>query len=383
MHLCERFEEVQQRATAALRLKEDILSRKGIITFDRTSRKILTEKKEEKTKPYSRPNIRKVVEKSQQGKDSKYPPRLADYGFNTGIKGLLKALRELGDQVRWPKPPMEDRPNDDRDRSKRCEYHQDVGHRTEDCFRLRKEVRFQVWKGSLDHLLSRGGKQDKRKTANQVLPFDPPICTKIINVITGGSELSGLTYSTTKRRVTEGKGDHPKTSCRVSQGDLPTVTFDKTDAGNEAEQHHDALTIALSIGNCTVKKVLVDTRSSVNLIMFETLKIMGSNKENLVRKSVALVGFSGETTHSLGEITIPTYVEGVNKLVRYLVVEGPTTYNVILGRPWLHQMKAIPPTYHRCLKFPTPWGVVKVKEDCKESRSCYKQTLKATTKLPS
>ncbi|XP_074287811.1 uncharacterized protein LOC141612962 [Silene latifolia] len=125
-----------------------------------------------------------------------------------------------------------------------------------------------------------------------------------------------------------------------------------------AEQHDDALTITLSIGNCTVRKALVDTGSSVNLIMLETLKTMGFDKENLVKKYVPLVGFSGETAHSVGEITIPTYIEGVNKLVRYLIIEGPTTYNVILGRPWLHQMKAVSSTYHQCLKFPTPWGTV-------------------------
>ncbi|XP_074298831.1 uncharacterized protein LOC141629782 [Silene latifolia] len=325
MHPCERFEEVQQRAIAALRLEEDILSRKGAVTFDRTSRKAPTEKKDERAKPYNRPNIIKVVEKSQQVEDPQYPPRLAEYGFNTGMEGLFRALKELGDQVRWPKPPTQDRPNDDRDRNKRCEWHHNIGQRTEYCFRLRKEVKFQVRKGNLDHLLPRGGKHDKRETANQVLPSAQPICTKIINVITGGSELSGLTYSTAKRRAIEGKGDHPETSCKVSQSDLPMVTFDEANAGNEAEQHHDALTITLFIGNCTVRKVLLDTGSSVNLIMFETLKVMGFDKENLIKKSVPLVGFSGEITHSVGEIIIPTYIEGVNKLVRYLGIEGPAT----------------------------------------------------------
>ncbi|XP_074297058.1 uncharacterized protein LOC141627733 [Silene latifolia] len=133
---------------------------------------------------------------------------------------------------------------------------------------------------------------ERREMENQALPFAPPICTKIINVITGGSELSGLTYSAAKRRATEGKEDHLETSCMVNQSNLPMVTFDETDVGNETEQHHDALTITLSIGNCTVRKVLVDTGSSVNLIMFETLKIMGFNKENLIKKSVPLVGFS-------------------------------------------------------------------------------------------
>ncbi|XP_074300932.1 uncharacterized protein LOC141632272 [Silene latifolia] len=109
---------------------------------------------------------------------------------------------------------------------------------------------------------------------------------------------------------------------------------------------------------------------------------MGFDKENLIKKSVPLVGFSGEIAHSVGEITIPTYIDGVSKLVRYLVIEGPTTYNVILGRPWLNQMKAVPSTYHQCLKFPTQWGTVTVKGDREESRKCYAQALKATTKLP-
>ncbi|XP_074306306.1 uncharacterized protein LOC141641548 [Silene latifolia] len=346
MHPCKRFEEVQQRATAALRLEDDIQARKGMTNFDKTNRKIPTEKKDERARPYNRPNISRVAEKTQQVDDSPHPPRLSDYGFNTGMEGLLKALRELSDQIRWPKPPTQSWPNDDRDSSKIFEWHQNIGHRTEDCYRLRREVKFQVRKGNLDHLLSRGGKQDKRETANQVLPSAPPVCTKIINVITGGSELSGLTYSAAKRRATEIKGDHPETSYRVSQSDLPLVIFDETDVENGAEQHHNALTITLSIGNCTVRKVLVDIRSSVNLIMLETLKIMGFDKENLIKKSVPLVGFSGEIAHSVGEIIIPMYIEGVNKLVRYLVIEGPATYNVILGRSWLYQMKAVPSTYH-------------------------------------
>ncbi|XP_074297408.1 uncharacterized protein LOC141628127 [Silene latifolia] len=383
MYPCERFEEVQQRATAALRLDEDIQARKGITNFDKHGRKILTEKKDERAKPYSRPNISRIAEKSQQVDDSQHPPKLSKYGFNTGMKGLLNALRGLGDQVRWPKPPTQDRPNDDRDNSKRCEWHEYIGHRREDCYRLRKEVKFQVRRGNLDHLLSRGGKQDRREAANQVLPYAPPVCTKIINVITGGSELSGLTYSTAKRKATGSKGDHPETSYRVSQSNLPPVTFDETDIECGVEQHDDALTITLSIGNCNVRKALVDTGSSVNLIMLETLKTMGFDKENLIKKSLPLVGFSGETTHSLGEITIPTYIEGVNKLVRYLDIDGLTTYNVILGRPWLHQMKAVPSTHHQCLKFPTPWGTVTVKGDREESINYYAQALKATTKIPS
>ncbi|XP_074301009.1 uncharacterized protein LOC141632355 [Silene latifolia] len=197
-----------------------------------------------------------------------------------------------------------------------------------------------------------------------------------------GSELCGLTYSAAKRHATRTKGDRLESSCRVNHQNLPSVTFDETDAGSAPEQHHDALIIMLPIGNCKVKKILVDTGSSVNLIMMETLKGMGFTEKDLAKKAISLVGFSGETKHSLGEIIIPTYAGGVNKQVRYLVIDGPSTYNVILGRPWIHEMKAIPSTYHQCLKFPKPWGVQEIWGDQEEANDCYKVALKPTTGSP-
>ncbi|XP_074301460.1 uncharacterized protein LOC141632850 [Silene latifolia] len=109
---------------------------------------------------------------------------------------------------------------------------------------------------------------------------------------------------------------------------------------------------------------------------------MGFSEKDLQKKTIPLVGFSGETTNSLGEIVIPTYAGGINKQVRYLVIDGPSTYNVILGRQWLHLMKAVPSTYHQCVKFPTPWGVEIIRGDQEESRGCYKKALKCTTNSP-
>ncbi|XP_074298695.1 uncharacterized protein LOC141629619 [Silene latifolia] len=116
--------------------------------------------------------------------------------------------------------------------------------------------------------------------------------------------------------------------------------------------------------------------------MLETLKGMGFSKKNLAKKAVPIVRFSGETKHSLGEIVILTYAGGVNKQVGYLVIDGPSTDNVILGRPWIHEMKAIPSTYHQCLKFPTPWGVQEIRGDQEEAKDCYKVALKSPTIPP-
>ena len=74
-----------------------------------------------------------------------------------------------------------------------------------------------------------------------------------------------------------------------------------------------------------------------------------------------LTGFNGESTAAVGKIKLPVYAAGVNKLTTFLVLDCPSAYNIILGRPWIHCMKAVPSTYHQCIRFPTKKGVKEIK----------------------
>lgn len=58
-------------------------------------------------------------------------------------------------------------------------------------------------------------------------------------------------------------------------------------------------------------------------------------------------------------------------MVDFTVSDYPAIYNMIMGTPWLHQMRAIPSTYHLCLKFPTNLGVKTIFGNQKDSRMCF------------
>ncbi|XP_074304408.1 uncharacterized protein LOC141639114 [Silene latifolia] len=257
-HPCATFEEVKKMAEATYRLEENE-DRRDLYGTESSIRKITTEKKNERAKPYSKNTVNKV---SGETESTEAPLKLNEYGFTTGLAGVLKEIRELGQRAMWPKKPTP-KENDRRDASKRCEYHYDIGHNTEDCVVLRKER----------------AKYGKVNTADQAQPFPPPPYSKVVSVITEGSEICGLTYSVAKFHATESKGDKPEFSPRVSRQDLPAISFDEADILDEAEHHRDALIITLSIGNCLVKKILVDTGSSVNLIIFGNLEEYGVRRE--------------------------------------------------------------------------------------------------------
>ena len=62
--------------------------------------------------------------------------------------------------------------------------------------------------------------------------------------------------------------------------------------------------------------------------------------------------------------------------VIFLIVDAPSAYNVLLGRPSLNAIKAIPSAYHMVIKFPTTNGVGMVRGDQRVARECYSASMK-------
>ncbi|GKV43023.1 hypothetical protein SLEP1_g50365 [Rubroshorea leprosula] len=62
--------------------------------------------------------------------------------------------------------------------------------------------------------------------------------------------------------------------------------------------------------------------------------------------------------------------------VSFLVVKMESTFNAILGRATLCELKAVISQPHLCMKFPTPQGVGMLKGNQKMTRACYQDTFK-------
>ena len=93
-----------------------------------------------------------------------------------------------------------------------CEFHQDYGHWTDKCHALRLEVTELVKQGHLKDFLTEQGRATRDESSNEYKEEIPPILPrhdKVINVISGGSKVSRVSYAATKR-----------SSCLISQMNL-------------------------------------------------------------------------------------------------------------------------------------------------------------------
>ncbi|XP_019260960.1 PREDICTED: uncharacterized protein LOC109238918 [Nicotiana attenuata] len=201
-----------------------------------------------------------------------------------------------------------------------CEFHNDHGHKTADC---------RLLQGYLTELFSEKGKQAYMK--NRQEPPKPPSPKRIVNVISGGEGINCVTY-TTARKISKVTVTHGKRVRHVLEEE--SITFDDADADDVITPHNDALMQA---------------------------------EDRLVPKAHTLSGFDNSSVVTKGEVTLTTFA--VVKEMKFQVVEMEMTYNIILGRPWIHEMDDVPSTLHQVMEFPSPWGIRQIHGDQQTSRS--------------
>ena len=72
-----------------------------------------------------------------------------------------------------------------------------------------------------------------------------------------------------------------------------------------------------------------------------------------------------------------TFPNQVKKDIDFLVMDCPSSYNVIIRQPALNKFKASTSTYYLKMKFPTENGVEEVWGDQVLARECYQAALAA------
>ena len=66
-------------------------------------------------------------------------------------------------------------------------------------------------------------------------------------------------------------------------------------------------------------------------------------------------------------------------MMRFLIVDAPSAYNMLLGRPSLNAIRVVPSAYHMVIKFTTVNGVGMVRGNQRIARECYSASMKQNT----
>ena len=113
---------------------------------------------------------------------------------------------------------------------------------------------------------------------------------------------------------------------------------------------------------------------------------MKIDRERLKPIDISHVGFTRDKVRPSRVVSLVieagTYPKQVRTSVEFLVVDCPTAYNVIIGRPTLNKLRAVTSTYHLLVRFPKEHGIGELKGDQATAKGMLFRLSRTRDKTP-
>ncbi|XP_052172184.1 uncharacterized protein LOC127788112 [Diospyros lotus] len=264
-------------------------------------------------------------------------------------------LSDSQDRIFTTEPNKEDfgRPNPlktpdkYRTKSKLCAYHNEVGHTTSECLALKDAIEELIRRGQLHDYVVHPRDQQPKQSAQQSSHRAPEQDPTPMGLREAGDLLL----------VRDGSQEGPSKKAKIASED---VSFTKDDSKGVHWPHNDALVIRSQIGNVEVWRVMVDIGSSVNVMYKGCFDQMRLRPDQLTSSPEPLYGFTGDAVIPKGRIRLPLTIGEsdlqATAMADFLIIDGPSAYNVIMGRPTMNDLDLVVSTKALAIKFLTPKG---------------------------
>ncbi|KAM1996554.1 hypothetical protein ACFX15_029493 [Malus domestica] len=256
-----------------------------------------------------------------------------------------------------------------------CCYHEHNGHDGEKCITLRDHIKALAREGKIDQFFlhpPRGNRNQRQ--------------VNMIYSISGGTPISKSSNMAMKNSEGALRSGHQVFHVEDIRGgkyqkpNWDSIYFYPEEEKSIIYPHNNPLIVEAHIANFEVRRILVDTGASVNIMFVEAFRALNVAEHLLDRSISPLISFSGDIVQPLGSIhlhfTIGTCPYTATITTNFLVVDCPTAYNVIFGRTGINDLKAMVSTHMLLMKFPIPYGNGYIIKDQLSARSCYNISVK-------
>ena len=119
------------------------------------------------------------------------------------------------------------------------------------------------------------------------------------------------------------------------------------------------------VANNNVHRILVNNESFVDILYYQAFQRMGLKVSGLKPSPNMIYGFTRDSVTPMGVISLPMtlgeYPRQSCVMADFLVIDQPSAFNAVLGRPSLNELRAITRIYHLLMKFCRPNEVGEVK----------------------
>ncbi|KAH0651599.1 hypothetical protein KY290_032502 [Solanum tuberosum] len=133
--------------------------------------------------------------------------------------------------------------------------------------------------------------------------------------------------------------DAPQPSPGVENACMAKITFSDDDLLFGYTFHNRPLFMVGFAREKRVNRILVDGGSGINILPIRTMKELGISTADLTDSRFMIQGFNQGGQRSIGTVKIDLTIGELQSSVWLHVIDAKTSYNIFLGRPWVHENK--------------------------------------------
>ncbi|KAK4566254.1 hypothetical protein RGQ29_002479 [Quercus rubra] len=131
----------------------------------------------------------------------------------------------------------------------------------------------------------------------------------------------------------------------------PNLTFTDEDLLLGSKPHNRPLYVSGYACEQKIDRILIDGGSAVNILPKMTMRRLGLTMEELSHSRLVIQRFNQGGQCAIDMIHLELIIGELTSNVLFHVIDAKTTYNMLLGRPWIHGNGIVPSTLHQCFKY--------------------------------
>ncbi|XP_039173736.1 uncharacterized protein LOC104446303 [Eucalyptus grandis] len=129
------------------------------------------------------------------------------------------------------------------------------------------------------------------------------------------------------------------------------IAFSDEEFPLEGRGHNKALYISVKHKVSHVSRVLIDNGFALNICPLATLHRLKVDSSKIHAAKTSVRAFDGTKKEVIGEIHLDVQIGPVVFNIPFQVLDIPTAFNFLLGRPWIHTAGAVFSSLHQTIKF--------------------------------
>lgn len=138
------------------------------------------------------------------------------------------------------------------------------------------------------------------------------------------------------------------------------ISFTDKELPPEGANHNRPLYVTLESRKKWIPVVLVDTGSAINVCLVRTAYAIGLRPVDFTPTTQSVRAYDNTSWDVMGTFKSHILINPSEHEAEFHVMDVPATFNLLLGRPWLHQIKAVSSTVHQLVKYPFKCGIATV-----------------------